>query len=585
MHVTGSLLVLVFAFLLPICSLAGDRPPQVYPKDVKEKHVLSKGIQIQITKRGGRLFDQKLSSLFYNLGISFDEAYLEPIKWESDVSYNFDQLDVSPEQKEILISLRNILRNWFHFPFQDVKPAVQIGSSGYQAVFNRFAIVGDEALLNKLGKKEGAVLVLELEIKEMNVAADSIKLYDLNNPFLGEVGLVNAQLKIAGGKSPLKIRVPFYTRINNQGIPEFQAVGIEQNVDQIDLELTYRKILTPKIQLTINGITKDMDTAELEKQLAELIPQGLVEVRKYISDFASKQLPELLNTKAREQLVKAVEEIKPLDPPGVDSNTTIPFQWGLQMKGLHQNQGLYLTLDTFIEDPQNPYSKLIPGSTATGAPLMNTIPKDQFDMALGVDRGMINRMLQLSFERRYFDQIPLDGEGNKNSKCATKQSSTTGKSLKLLSQPLVLPPDWNKVPQPQWGETFAKIHLHVQVPEGTITGSDSWALKDQFKIQFDVIVKLKNMNNKIVIQLWSADLDSIQLDESALTFWGKTFFKETVMNGLRTEFSSMSEQWKCEGTLIPGNIPVPEIFGIKVNVKHLVMEPQGQLILYLEYKE
>ena len=57
------------------------------------------------------------------------------------------------------------------------------------------------------------------------------------------------------------------------------------------------------------------------------------------------------------------------------------------------------------------------------------------------------------------------------------------------------------------------------------------------------------------------------------------------MNGLRTEFSSMSEQWRCEGTLIPGSIPVPEIFGIKTNIKHLVMEPQGQLILYLEYKE
>lgn len=577
---------------LTLTSKAADLPPQpLKANGVKEKHIIPKAIQVQITKRGGKIFDQKLGSLLYNLGISFDEAYFDPFKWESKVAYDFEKLNIPASQKEILLSVRNVLRNWFHFPFKDVKPALQIGKSGYQATLNRFAIVGDEALLRKLGKTDGAVLVLELEVKELNMATESIKLYDLNNPFLGEVGLNGAQMKVAGGAVPLKIRLPFYTRINSDGVPEFEAVGIEQNFDKVDMELKYQKLLTPKIQLTINGVTRDMDKSELEQQLVDLIPKGLVEVRKYLSDFASKDLPRLLNTKAREQLVKAVEETKPLDPPGATTPNPVALQWGLQLKSVRQNEGLFITLDTFVEDPLNPLSKLVAGSNAFAPAEMTTLPKDQFDIGLGIDRGMINRMLQLSFERKLFEKIPLDGQGNKKSSCIQKNvstqelSDTSGKFLRLLSQPTIVAADWRTLPKPNWGETFAKIHLNVQVPQGTVSGIQEWVLSDKFYVQFDIIVKLKNIDKSgLVIQLWDVDANSIQLDEKFLTFLGR-MFKGKVIKSMKEEFASMAEQWRCESTAIPGAIPIPEIFGIKFKVKHLVMESQGQLVLYLEYKE
>jgi hypothetical protein len=576
-------------FVLIAVHLHSAELPPALP-GVKEKHILTQAIQIQMTPRGAQLFEKNLLGILGNLGISIDEAYIDNYNWQAEASYQLENLDLPKDTKDLIINVRNVLRDWFiGFPLKDIRPAVAFGLSGYQAVFKRFAIVPDEKLLKELGKSEGAVLSLEMVIEKIDISTERLRAYDLNTPELGEIGLDQVDLNIAGGKVPLTIRLPFYVRINDKGIPEFQALGIEQNFDQIDMEIKYQRLITPTIQLTINGKTMELNKDRLEKELLGNLPQALVEVRKYLSKFASEKIPGLLNEKARQAMVKNLEEVKPLDPPGADVGTVPPFQWGLQLKSVNQNQGLYFTLDTFVEDPQNPSSRPQTNSSATGRPSMNTLTKDQFDVALSIDQAMINRLLQLSFERKYFEKIPLDGTGNSKPECIAKGADTsfdtTGKFLRLNALPVATAPDWSKLPRPAWGETFANLKLQVQVPEGTVSGFDEWFLNDRFIIKFNLIIKLIASKNAkaLEVQLWEIDSNSITLEEGSLTWLGK-LAKGSVIKNLKKEFGALSSEWKCQGTRLPGIIPIPELFGIKVKLKHVVMEPQGQLIMYLEYE-
>ena len=90
-------------------------------------------------------------------------------------------------------------------------------------------------------------MVLEVDVKELDVMASKVRAWDQNNLDLGQVGFNDVKIKIAGGQIPLQLRMPFYVKINAEGIPEFEAVGIDQNFDKIDLELSYMRNDRPSI--------------------------------------------------------------------------------------------------------------------------------------------------------------------------------------------------------------------------------------------------------------------------------------------------------------------------------------------------
>lgn len=249
---------------------------------------------------------------------------------------------------------------------------------------------------------------------------------------------------------------------------------------------------------------------------------------------------------------------------GKDDNDRRPnFKWGLQLQNIGLNKSLNIDLNAFVEDATNPQSPLSAKQASRGAADFSSFPQENYDIALSIDRALINRVLQLSYERRNFEEI--------------RQSD--GSSFKLMATPLI---DYVKTPvgvaiKPT--ETFVKLRVSIE------NKPDSVFLKSTIVVDFDIIAKIRQLSDKTGMQLvlHSIDTDSMYLDDKYISFAG-SLFKGKVREGVKDELRKKSAGWKNKDEVIPGSLPLPpEILGIKLDINRVLMDPNGHLVMLLDY--
>ena len=557
-----------FKVLLPLILALNGIP--VFAMDgnpaVQDKHLLPRAVQLQITQRGMKLFDSRLSQILGNLGIKLDEGYFPAMSYTFNKDINPDDYAKSnPDAVKTYKQVRDLLTNWLvGFSLSNPRPTIQVGESGYMASFSRFALVTDEPLMRSLGKADGAVLAIELEIQHLTIATDAVTVWDTKNEFLGKVGLEKVSIAAGDKNVPLKIRLPFYIRTNAYGVLEFEALEVANNLDVTPIELKYQKLIVPTFAVEINGKKFYLNNKEIEKILNQETPDILNKVRQNLGDFARHQLPDLLNEKAKQFLSGTLEQVQSMVPPGKEANDTRPdFKWGLVLEKINLKKSLNVDLTAYAEDSLNPRSAPLDVNSSRGAPQWGLIPQEKYDIGLSLDRGLINRIMQLSYERKNFEQIKM----------------SDGSTLKMKATPLI---DYVKPPTGvsiRATETFVKLHVSVE------NAPDSIFLKDTIVIDFDIIAKLRQMADKSGMQLvlYTIDADSLQMDDRYLSLAGR-LVKNKVREGVKDKLRKQSEPWKTKDEAIPGTLPLPpQILGIKLDINRVIMDPNGHLVMYLDY--
>lgn len=535
-----------------------------------QKHMLPGAIEIQITARGQKYFETKLSDVLGNVGLSFNEGFFPAQKIETKNSIALDKVSDDPETKKLVKTVRSMLEKWLiGFSLKDIRPAFEIGDTGYIAEFSRFAIVTDQDLMTKLGYRDGAVLAVELGVKSLKVSTSRIRAYDMNNKFLGKVGFDEAELEAGSVKNPVKIRVPFYIRINARGELEFNTLQASNNLDKVDIGFKYKKMLIPKIAIEIDGNRFEFNQDELRREFDNRLPEVLVQVRGYLSQFISEDLPKLLNEKAKGFLSGSLEEINRMEPPGAEDPKETPLLWGLKVEKINLNKSLNISLAAFVEDQKNAKSLPKAADKSRGRPNFNALAPTDYDVVMSLDRAMVNRILQLSFERKLFEKIDMgDGE-----------------TLRLTMAPTV---DWTAQPHGtvvKNSEAFLKLKAKVQVPKGSVKGFDKIALQDKFEVSFDIIAKLRKVpyNTGVQVVLYSVDPKSVVVDEKYIS-WIGGLFKGKVVDGVREKLMETAKAWKTKETVIPGTLPLPpEILGIKLDIEKMNFDQKGHIVMYLKY--
>lgn len=533
---------------------------------IANKHLLPNAVRVQVTTRGMKYFDHRLTDILGNLGVNLEEGYFPAMKYTLDKDINPDDYrDSNPEAVRVYKQVRDLLTQWLvGFSMNNHRPTIEIGESGYVAQFSRFGLVTDETLMKNLGKRDGAILAIELEVKQLTIATNSVVAWDINNEFLGKAGFEELTLSAGNQETPLKVRLPFYIRMNAYGGLDFEALEIENNIKQSPVSLKYKKLIIPTFAVEVNGKKFYLNNTEVDKLFHSQAPLVLEKVRESLGDFAHKQLPAMLNEKAKEFLSGSLEQIQDMIPPGQEDSDRRPnFKWGLKLQNINLNKSLNIDLSTYVEDPLNSQSAPIKSHGSRGVPSFGLVAQEKFDIALSVDRSLINRVLQLSFERKNFEQIP----------------QTDGTVLKLRAAPLI---DYVKTPagaalKPQ--ETFVKLRVSIEKKP------DSLFLKDTIVVDFDIIAKLRQLDNKSGMQLvlQSIDTNSMYLDDKYIS-WAGSLFKDKVRQGVKDELRKKSAGWKSNKETIPGGLPLPpEILGIKLDINRVIMDPNGHLVMYLDY--
>ena len=547
-------------------AFAGDANPQI-----PQTHLLSNAVQLQITPRGMKYFDQNLSAILGNMGVKIDEGYFPAMSYKADKPINPDDyIKDAPEAVATYKQIKDLLSTWFvGFSLNPYLPTVQIGESGYVAQFSRFGLVTDENLMRSLGKRDGAVLAIELEVKKFTLSTASVLAWDLNNEDLGKVGLENVTISVGDNDTPLKLRLPFYIRMNASGQLEFEALELENNIDKASIAFQYQKVIIPTFAVELNGKKYYLNNQELDKLLTKEAPLLIEKVRSSMGDFARKTLPDMLNQKAKEFLAGNLEQVQTMSAPGKEDNDTRPdYKWGLRLQNLNLNKTLNVDVTGYVEDTTNPSSTPRLADKSRGNVVMNLLPAESYDIALSLDRSLINRVLQLSFERKNFEQI-----------------KTGTDTMKLVDVPTI---DYVKAPagvvlKPQ--ETFVKMHVAIENKPG------SAFLKDTIVLEFDIIAKLAQLKDKPGMQLilYTIDDSTMKMDPKYLSTAGKLLngiWKDKVYTEIRKQLKEKCKTWATTQENIPGSLPLPpEVLGMKLDINRVLMDPTGHLVMYLNYAQ
>lgn len=554
--------------LLTFMAMADILPEQKPTVPHELRHRIQNAITLEITPKGQKLFSERLGSILGNLGVKLDEGYFPAQTIVSDKAIDLDEVAKSqPETVQIYKSVSSLLSKWLTgFSLNPHRPAIAIGESGYIANFSRFGMIADENLMRELGYTEGAVLAIELEVQDLTMGTDLVKAWDADNEFLGTIGLENVTIQANKPNDKIKIRLPFYVRANNKGAIEFKALEIQQNLDQANITLAYKKLLIPQMGVVINGKTFYLNNEEIEKAASDQVPFIIQKVRDHIQGFAKDQLPDLLNTKVQEMLDGQLEQIQLMEAPGTESgDTRPPLLWGMTLTAPNlKNGSLWVSLDGFVEDPINVLSTPKKESLSRGKNDLNHLVKARYDLGLSLDRGLINRVLQLSFERKNFEKI----------------TQSDGSSLKLAKSPTIdyAPTPARTVLSPK--ETFLKLQVDVEVKPDTIF------LKETVVVAFDIIAKLRpsKSGEGLEIVLHKIDTSTLKMDPKYFSWLGSKM-AGIVLNGIRDELVKRSSSWLKKDEVLSGSLPLPpEILGVQTELEQILMDPKGHLVLYLNYK-
>lgn len=541
---------------------AGDVNPSI-----SQPHIMNDAVRIQVTPRGQKYFDAKLTTILGNLGINPAEGYFPTQSFSAAQPISLTSLQNNPsEAAKVFVKVREMMTKWFvGLSINDPRPTVEIGQSGYFAQFNRFALVTDEATMSKLGKRDGAVMAIEMDIKKLSMNAKTIRAWDLNNPHLDKIsfeGFSANATAAAGADKSIKVRIPFYIRITPEGALEFEILDVSTNLDKADISLAYKKFLTPQITLTMAGKTYPFNTAELDKLLQASMPQILIELRSHLGDFTKRQLPDLLNKKGKEFLAGAMEQVQDMWAPGADDNDKRPnFKWGCRVSSINLKKSLNINLNSYIEDPIAPNIGLKKETMSRGQPTLALLPPENYDVGIAVDRGLVNRALDLSFQRKNFDKIPL----------------SEGDPLTLGKAPTIdfMPPVAGAGLKPQ--ETLVKIHLNVK------SKPNSWFLQKVIFADVDLITRLRPTKGGMELVIWKMDVDSVAIDKEYYNFLG-SIIPGTVLDGIKAEIAEANKHFLQKEEKIPGVLPLPpELLGAKFDVNRIAMDPNGFLVMYLNY--
>jgi|GEM_PF-1260992 hypothetical protein len=546
---------------------------------IKNPSLMERSVQVQISPRGQKIYAHNLLQILTNLGVVINENYFPAFNYKSDQPISIDEMAKNkPEQFQMIKTTRDFVARGFKgIEIGDFKPAIRLGPSEYIAEFERLAIVTDSALMKKIGRTEGAVLSLEVSIAQLRAQSTDIRINDEANPWLGEIGLLNPVLKIGTKETPLVARLPFYVRVSENGELLFEVLDVEANLGSVPIEVAYRKLLLPSFELRVVGQDRtyqiSLEDKEFKKIVDEQIPTGLKLVRDYAQQYLKTELPKLLNQKVKEALKGELEEIQSFPAAGtLPSDTRPPLSLGLKLVDFKlKDSNLSVGLSSFIEDTSQvnaPATALWKNSGARGEPVFNHLNPKDYDFAISVDRVIFNRMIHLSFNRKNFKAL---------------ETCPGNPKIELLNAPSIDAVKFTSSSDPL--SASISIHMHAQIDTPPEQSSGLLApIKDKFRLSMIYNAKVRPVSpgsTKLGIYPESVDPESVVIDETSLTWVGRLAKAKVLKEVIKV----LSSEGSC-GTGAPiGEFElINSLWGFPVEYVKIKMESQGQLMLYMNYK-
>ena len=489
-------------------------------------------------------------------GYSATDYYHEKIEKRLEKTH-FNKLVDNDSIQKVVRSLRynfnRFLRGapWrsyheFEFNANGIEVTAEWDKFGFKVLPNPDELAGENSVL----------VVLEVKARHLRLFVDSFRVKDHQHSFLGDMGFNGIFLEIDRSKSqPLEISVPVVVKVLENGGIEIDIKEIATNISEVELKGGWRPpMLLPTVSVTIDGTRMTLKKWKVERMIKSKIPtalEGLTEMaQKFVSDEVAPMLEKLVNERSTGGF-SAVNEMAPIGLP--EGKYDESYIWSQMLKDISlDGENLHVQLDGWVLDPKlDTDLDIIDEHMAKGKPLTSTFSGENYDVALTLNQGLINRLLQYSNKRGYF-----------------KKMDASGQKLELTRQPYIKLKDRGE-------RSGKKPALHIRT-KYRVEGWKKIFVRNPIQIDMDLELDFSVNDGKLSMVISGIDLDSVKIENRYIKI-----FKKTVRKQAKKIVKKISKEIK--GTVLADNLPIPhEVGGIPFKVKKTKIDPNGHLVVLMD---
>jgi hypothetical protein len=553
-----------------------------YPEDI-----LPDSIGLFVTPRGQQILAKGVPLLRQN-GIQISKGAIATWNYKAKEAIDVDHLPITMAgHKTTLQTIQNMIHADIKadgsgqlLNFNNPLIALNVNGISYNAQITRLSLIPDLEETQFLHAANTFVVEAQVEASQLKLGVTSIGLKDSANLIFnnGDIGLTGLSITSAANSLPLMFTVPLAVSLDDQSHISIKALRIDDNLTAINTIWDFNKLTLPSFELI------DRNDKNAEKDGINLAPWGAfsTEIKSHLPDIA-KAAQAYLSQYVQEYGVGLVndaftsaidvntmfQEVNTMAPPGApDGTTPVPYIWGLapHLVGL-TDQFLSTQINTFIEDPlSNQHVALPTAARAKSAPNLSAIDPSTYDIALQVDEGFINRLLQLSYLRGYFNSINEAG----------------GKPLHLVVAPTITADGTTAADQ-------LKMHIvldYTNDPTGLLTKLfENLFIEKVLRLTFDMAVYVKSdtKTGEVILQEGPIDVNSVSVDPSGIKLPGSLVHGK-VMDAIQSTMTKFNQDLAVTPSTLTTPLIVPNsIGGIPIVLKTVQADPSGNIMVYVEY--
>ena len=513
-----------------------------------EPHPVEHAIGVFVTPRGQKYVYSHFDEILQRNGYSLTAGAFPFIKYKAADPFSMDKLRTmlsgKPDTLRSMESIRSSLLSYLSgFHLNNSKFEVKVLNLAYQFKFNRFGIRADSEATKALGDRPGLVLMVEAEVPEFRISAKRIQLTDVANPILGVFGISNLWTAFTSPTAPLMVQMPFKIMINDGQIAT-EAMPIITNIDKLTLTSGFDRPLTiPDVGARINGHEIHVRRTQIEDALYAQRDALLKSLQSYLKGFTTDTAPGILNERITHAYDPEHGEQDLMSPPGApnDLKAEQKFQWGMRLAdiGVKENS-MYFELSAFLEDPTKPNTGLLPAVRGLSAPHSKETDPTTYDVGIAVNENLLNRALQLSHARGYFNVIPLSGSD----------------SLTLIKPPLVVV-DGSKGPN----RAILKLDVQYKVTQWL---AQQLAVHNPLHMKFDLVIRLDRTAKGLKLVEERVDVDSLEIDPASLRGFG---LKRLVIKQVKDLLAKTNADFASKEHLLSDEVPLPQaLYGVPLEL-------------------
>ncbi len=513
---------------------------------------LTNAIGLAITPKGQEYFKENLQELIKTNNFEIGNIYFPGTEVIGEETKTEDLVE-DPELKEVILQAKEILNRFFEgLDLDSHKLKLGVEDILFKAQWEEVSLDVLPPTRSELKSNYTAIFSLRLAAKNILVNVSKIRGSDLNNPWIGELGIDQFELSTKTESRPLEIELNLGFYQESRGKFRIDVLTPNTNLDELVLGYTFASpLVLPKVEVQINERKLRLRNEEIEKLLLEQQDNILSRVKTLLQEKMETEIPASLGTVINETLEKGFKEVNQMNPPGSPSESEPKFVWALGLQEVKYHQGnLLLDFDARFDDTIRGTGRALSPSHMASAPanLIDT-RNGTSDFIFSLNQGVLNRVIQLSSERGYFNEIALD----------------SGESIKLVKTPYL------NMKGPK-----TKMGLEI---EYKVTGFAAVFVKNPIHINFDLNLDFPiSSDGKVKMVVDSIDLDSATVEDKYIRMFGSK-----VRAAVKEKLAEVNGDMK--GYMLTDDIPIPDdLGGISLKKVAAQLDKNGHLKIYSEIK-